>query len=276
MERWVGTAGVFFVGLFVGSFLNVCIYRLPREQSIVRPRSHCFFCGTPLSLWDLIPVGSYLWLKGKCRYCGVLLSSRYLWGELATGLALGLLYLRHGPSLEFCLASLAACALIPIFAIDLEHRIIPHELNWAMAGVGFLRDGLYLGLGRTEPFRLPWPGGTGLPLPASVAGALTGWLLLLLIVHLGRWWFRQEAMGGGDLRFAVAAGAYFGPGNLTLLLLLAIVSGAVVGVMLILLRRRKRRDYIPFGPFLTAAAYLLLLYPRLGSDLWRAYWGTWG
>lgn len=260
METWVGAAVAGIVGLAIGSFLNVCIYRMPREMSIIAPRSHCFFCNTELSGAQLVPVLSWLFLQGRCRFCGVRISGRYALVELATGILVASFFVRYGASVDFFANALFGCILIPIFLIDLEHCIIPTELNIAGILVGLGADlarwltGQYVPWAWTLP-RTAWL----IHLPPSVVGMLLGGGVFLGMVALGSWLFHREAMGGGDVRFAAAAGALFGPTYTFLtFFLLSIFLGAAVGLLLITLRLRSRRDYIPFGPFMVISALALM------------------
>jgi len=254
---------VFVFGLTIGSFLNVCIYRLPREMSLVTPRSHCFHCHTELTAADLVPLVSFLLLRGRCRACGVRFSAQYFWVELATGLILAGLFARHGPTVDFVAQALFACVLIPIFVIDLRHYLIPNELNAVGVLIGLAADGIRIAQDPTALLEVPVPGTAWfLLIPRSVAGLLVGGGVFLLVVVVGTALFHREAMGGGDVKLAAAAGAHFGPGYAFLtFFLLSILLGAVVGVGLIVSRRRSRRDYIPFGPFMVVSALLLMLGP---------------
>jgi leader peptidase (prepilin peptidase)/N-methyltransferase len=260
VETWIGAALAGVVGLAIGSFLNVCIYRMPRGMSIIRPRSHCFFCNTELTAADLVPVVSWFLLQGRCRSCGVRISGRYALVELATGILVAGFFWRYGPSVDFFANALFACILIPIFLIDLEHLIIPTPLNVAGMLVGLGADFARWRTGQYLPVTWNLPGTPWLlHLPPSLVGMLLGGGLFLGVVGLGSWLFRREAMGGGDVRFAAAAGALFGPTYAFLtFFLLSIFLGAAVGLLLIALRLRSRWDYIPFGPFMVLSALVLM------------------
>ncbi|NLM04611.1 MAG: prepilin peptidase, partial [Clostridiales bacterium] len=129
---------VFSIGLIIGSFLNVCIYRIPLEQSIVLPSSHCFHCNTPLNTWDLIPVFSFIFLKGECRYCSTKISPRYLVVEILTGIIFLLLFLKFGLSMEYFFFLILLCILICITFIDYDYKIIPDEFILLGFGYGLI------------------------------------------------------------------------------------------------------------------------------------------
>lgn len=260
METWIGAVLAGVVGLAIGSFLNVCIYRMPRGMSIIAPRSHCFFCNTELTTADLIPVVSWLLLQGRCRSCGARISGRYALVELAAGILVAGFWVRYGLSVEFFANALFGCILIPICLIDLEHLIIPTELNVAGMVVGLGADLGRWWTGQYVPVTWTLPGTAWrLHLPPSLAGMMLGGGVFLGVVALGNWLFHREAMGGGDVRFAAAAGALFGPTYTFLtFFLLSIFLGAGVGLLLIALRLRSRWDYIPFGPFMVLSALILM------------------
>ncbi|MBI3945073.1 MAG: prepilin peptidase [Armatimonadetes bacterium] len=241
----------FALGLAVGSFLNVCIWRMPRDESVVRPPSHCPACDARLRARDLVPVFSFLLQGRKCRYCKAPISWRYAVVELTTAVAFLGLYLVDGAGAPLLFDALLVAALIAIFAIDLEHYIIPHELNYFLMFTGVARE-VYgrLATGQwSHPVHL-----LGIPVPASVVGIALGVAVFAGIGWLGQLAFRQESMGGGDLRLAAGIGAHLGWLGLTASVVLAVVAGAVVGVGLIATGLRKRREYIPFGPFIVLGA----------------------
>lgn len=229
---------VFVLGLLTGSFLNVCIYRLPRGESIVFPPSHCPACGRRLSIAELAPVFSWLWQRGCCRGCGAPVSWRYPAVELLTGLIFFLLYRQLGLTAGFVTSAAFFSGLIIITFIDLEHQLIPNRLVVALSGIAVLRQVL-------------WP---EVALPSAVWGALAGGGILLAVALLSR-----GGMGGGDVKLMLPLGFYFGlPGTL-LLLLLAFVAGGLTGGLLMLLKIKGRKDAIPFGPFLALGALVTAL-----------------
>lgn len=231
-------------GLAVGSFLNVVIDRLPREQSLVYPPSHCDGCHHPLAPWDLVPLFSYLWLRGRCRYCRASIPRRLPLVELATGLAFAYLGWRYGLSLLLPLSLIYYCLFAAIFVIDLEHQVIPNQL---------LYPGLALALG----FSFLWPG-LG-PVRALVGGA-AGFVALLLPYLLSR-----GGMGEGDVKLAGLIGLATGFPLVLLTLLLGILTGGVMAVILLVLRLKARKEAIPFGPFLAGAAVVAIFWGELLS-----------
>lgn len=227
----LAAAAVFVVGAAIGSFLNVVIYRLPRGESIVTPRSRCPHCGTPIAARDNIPVLSYLLLRGRCRNCRGPISPRYPAVELLTAVLLSALWLREGPTLAFAAASLLTLMLIAIFFIDLDHKIVPNVISY---------PGLLLGLLLAIPQgRLP---------DAVLTAAGAGAFFLLIAIASG------GGMGGGDIKLAAMIGAFLGYPATVFALLVAFTTGAAAGLLLIAAGRRSRKDPIPFGPALAVGA----------------------
>lgn len=266
MTEWWLWVLVGALGAVIGSFLNVVIYRLPQRQSLVLPPSHCFSCGEQLGLIDLIPVLSYLLLRGRCRHCGHRFSPRYALVEATTaGLALAAVYL-NGPTPVAAGLFLACCALLVAIFVDIDHMIIPDQVPLLLVGLGLVFDAYRLiTQGREAAIAYSQNlGGTDyvVYLPVSVVGALLGGGVFLVI----GWGFERvmgrPSLGMGDVKLAAGVGALLGPGYPFLaFFLLAMVSGAVISVGLILLRLRRRDQYIPFGPMLAAAAIAMLLWP---------------
>ena len=245
------------LGLAVGSFLNVCIDRLPRGESVVNPPSHCQACGQRLAARDLIPVLSYLWLRGRCRYCRAAIPGRLLWVELATGAMFALLYWRCGVSPELGVMLFYACIYIIIFMVDLEHGLILNRVVYA-GMVGALLIALFL--------PQPWITQLWVHGVANFAlGGAIGFAILLLIAIVSR-----GGMGWGDVKLA----GLIGLGTGFPLVFVALVIGAVLGALgagaLLATKKKGRRESVPFGPFLAVAAMITLLW---GSDILRWYLG---
>jgi leader peptidase (prepilin peptidase)/N-methyltransferase len=234
-------------GLAVGSFLNVVIDRLPYGKSIVFPPSHCPVCGHQLALLDLIPVLSFVFLRGRCRYCGASIPWRLAVVELATGLLFALLWLHYGPGLPLILASLYTGFLIAIFGIDLEHRLVPNRLVYPAIALALLAAPLTPDRGVAE----------------LLGGGALGFGLFLLIALA-----RPGGMGMGDVKLAAFIGLVVGLPQVLVALFVAIMLGGVVGVALLLTRLKTRQDPIPFGPFLVTGGLLAMLW---GDALWRWY-----
>ncbi|WP_051618187.1 prepilin peptidase [Desulfofundulus thermocisternus] len=234
---WIGFFS-FLLGLCTGSFLNVCIHRLPRGMSLVAPPSHCPACGARLGPLDLIPVLSYLFLRGRCRHCRGVISPRYPLVELLTGFGFLLITREYGFHLYTAGLLVLFSVLVVASFIDLDHRIIPDRLTLfalaagvllaALRGADFFRDGLL--------------------------GAALGGGILLLVALLSR-----GGMGGGDVKLAFALGWYLGWQEILVALFLAFLLGAVVGGLWALGTGRTLKTAIPFGPFLSSGAMLAAL-----------------
>jgi len=238
------TAFSILFGAFIGSFLNVCIWRLPRGESIVTPRSHCPKCQKMIRWYDNIPILSYLALRGKCRYCKTPISLQYPLVETVTGLCSFLLMLRFGPSLAYLFYFALVAALIVITAIDLYHQIIPDVISLPGIGVGLLGSLL-----------LPH-----LVFLNSLIGMLLGGGSLFLVATVYQWLFKREGMGGGDVKLLAMIGAFLGWRAVILTILLSSLIGSVTGILIILLKGNDFKYAIPYGPFLSLGAVLCLFY----------------
>jgi leader peptidase (prepilin peptidase)/N-methyltransferase len=238
---WAAGGFVFLLGLMVGSFLNVCIWRLPREETNIRPGSHCPACSSPLGIRDLVPLLSWLFLRGKCRFCAAKISPRYPAVELLTGGLFLVTYLHYGPSLDMIAAMLFSAFMVAITFIDLDHQIILDGMLALLAASGL---GLQLVTGAVG-FWSMWLG-------ALVGGGL---LLILAIVS-------QGGMGGGDVKFAAALGFWLGWPGILLGLFIGFVAGGAVSLLLLVSGLRGRKDFIPFGPFIALGAWIALLYGK--------------
>jgi leader peptidase (prepilin peptidase)/N-methyltransferase len=245
-------------GLLVGSFLNVCISRLPNDESVSTPRSYCPRCGAGIAWYDNIPVVSFLLLAGRCRDCRGRISLRYPLVELLTAVCF-FLALRGGefdwPAFRLCLLS---AVLIGLTVSDLESRILPDEftLGGALAGVllspvVLLPEGLlgYLTGGPTPAAR---------SLAESVSAALVLFGFLWLVGRVYQRWRGREGLGFGDVKLALLLGAFFGLERAVLVLVLGSLLGSVIGLLWIWLRRKDAETYeLPFGSFLGAAGLLV-------------------
>jgi len=294
-------AGIF--GLAIGSFLNVCIDRLPRGESLVHSRSHCEGCSRQLAAGELVPVLSYLVLRGRCRSCGARIPRRLPCVEAATGLIFAGLYLAHGPTGVFILLAAYACILIVVFVIDLEHGLILNKVVY---------PALALALVVAAVVPPQWLGGLGPhPVVSAAAGAATGFALLFLVAVLSQLIYSrqsggndedptaatergngqtsggaenqtqshespgegddtQTAMGWGDVKLAAFMGAATGFPIIFVALFVGIILGGVVGILLLALRKKGRKQAIPFGPFLAAGTMASLLW---GSTILQWYLG---
>ncbi len=244
------------LGLAVGSFLNVCIDRLPLNKSIVFPPSHCEACQHKLAAKDLIPVFSYLRLRGRCRYCKAAVPRRLFWVELATALIFALLSWYYGLSPALGIMAFYACLFIIIFVIDLEQGLILNKVVYPGMVVAFLLA-LY-----------PWPWLTqsiGMRVAYAALGGGIGFALFLLIALVSR-----GGMGWGDVKLAALIGLATGFPLVFLAIIMGAILGGIVAVALVIAKRRKRRETIPFGPFLALATMITLLW---GNNILSWYLG---
>jgi len=232
------------LGAIVGSFLNVCILRLPNEESIIFPGSHCPQCKKPIQFYDNIPLVSYILLKGKCRYCKKTISIQYPFVEGITALSSFLLFVRFGLSLSYLLYLVFVAALIVITVIDLYHQIIPDVISLPGIGVGLLASLM----------------NPQITFFNSFLGALLGGGSLFLVAIVYQWLFKREGMGGGDVKLLAMIGAFLGWKAVILTILLSSFIGSVTGIILMILKGKDFKYAIPFGPFLSLGAVIALFY----------------
>jgi len=272
MPFWLGAAIVFVYGAVVGSFLNVLICRLPAEESIVFPASHCPKCKAKLKFWDLIPLLSFLALRRKCRYCGSPISWRYFGVELLTAAVFVGLYWRYQFRLEFFGFALLSGALIAAFFIDLEHWIIPDQISFFGMALGVVMDIAGLVAHKHELWRIPVPfASLDIPMLASIPSLVGCGGIFYVIAAVGEKIFKKEAMGGGDVKLAAAIGANLLFPKAMVAFFVAIFVGALIGVVLLVARRKSGKDPVPFGPMMVAGVFAVLLaYPQL-QMAWRAW-----
>ncbi len=238
----------FVVGAAVGSFLNVCIFRIPEGKSIVLPSSHCFSCGKPIRYYDNIPILSFLILRGACRNCGAKLSFQYPAVELLTGVMSLVLYRTYGLSFSFLFTFLFTATLIVITFIDLRHQIIPHALT--LPGIPFFCFAavFFMGLAPLEGFLGIMIGAGSLYFVAVYYEALTG----------------REGMGGGDINLIAMMGGFLGWKSLIYIILVSSFAGAIIGIALMIGKGKDTKYAVPFGPFLSIGAVSYLFF----SEYW--------
>jgi leader peptidase (prepilin peptidase)/N-methyltransferase len=247
---------IFVLGLAIGSFLNVCIYRIPLNKSIIFPASFCPKCGMKISIMDNFPLVSFILLKGRCRNCQAPISIRYPIVELITALLFLLIFFKDGLSWQFLKEIILCCSLIIIFFIDLEHRIIPDVITLPGIVVGFIFSFL------TPPITFL----------TSLLGFLAGGLLFYLTAILGEAIFKKEGMGGGDVKLAAMLGAFLGWQNILVIFFLSAVLGSIGGIIAIFLSSEiKKTRIIPFGPFIALAAIITVFW---GDQLINFYLRT--
>jgi len=237
-------AGV--LGLLLGSFLNVCTLRWPKRESVVKPPSHCGSCNARIQWYDNIPVLSWLLLRGRCRSCEASISIQYPMVELATGLIWAGMFLRHGLDPEALRGSVFLTILFGIALTDARFYIIPDE---------FSLGGLVLGLG------LAFMEG-GLDIVQSLVGAALGFGILVAVAVVGKWLFKKDAMGGGDIKMMAMVGAFLGGAGVLLTLFLGALLGAVVFGPI----SWKTGKLVPFGIFLAAGAVVTYAWGDLILD----------
>jgi leader peptidase (prepilin peptidase)/N-methyltransferase len=254
------TVGFALLGLAVGSFLNLCIDRLPGGKSIVRPGSHCDNCNQSLKAVDLVPVFSYIWLKGRCRYCGARIPLRSPIVEFATAAIFAFLAWHYGLSLELAFAVIYASIFIVIFAIDLEQELILNIVVFPAMILAFAFSFFWGG------FEELWPQiGPGFVLSALLGGVV-GFVLMLLPYLLTR----GRGMGYGDVKLAALIGLMSGFPLVLVALLVGIIAGGLVAVFLLLSRMVKsRKAAIPYGPFLAVGAMVALIW---GDKIFQWWW----
>jgi leader peptidase (prepilin peptidase)/N-methyltransferase len=240
------------LGLAVGSFLNVCIYRIPLKKSIVNPPSSCPHCGERIKFYDNIPLISYLFLLGRCRHCRHPISWHYPAVEVLTGLLSLALYMRYGFSYQYILLLLFTSGLVAISFIDLRHQIIPDVLSLPGIAVGFAASFFLVHLSWLD----------------SVIGIIAGGGSLYLVAFIYHRLTGKEGMGGGDVKLLAMIGAWIGWRSLPLIVLISSLTGAIIGCVVLVLAGKGFRVRIPFGPFLSLGA---LLYLFLGPQLTRWY-----
>jgi leader peptidase (prepilin peptidase)/N-methyltransferase len=278
---------VFLLGLVVGSFLNVVIYRLPiilerewRSQAaevlstadaatteaaplapftLSTPRSACPKCKAPIAAWQNVPVVSWLVLRGRCASCRTTISARYPIVELATGILSAWVAWHFGFGAPAACALLVTWSLIALTGIDIDHQLLPDNITLPLMWAGLVAA---VAVGPA----------TGAALPVSpkeaLIGAAAGYLSLWLVFHAFRLVTGKEGMGYGDFKLFAALGAWLGWKLLPLVLILSAATGAVLGILMIALRGRDRSAPMPFGPYLAAAGWLAMMY---GDSLVNGY-----
>jgi leader peptidase (prepilin peptidase)/N-methyltransferase len=242
----------FLMGICIGSFLNVCIYRLPVSKSIVHPRSMCPNCETLIRSYDNIPLFSYLWLKGRCRRCKVKIPLRYPMVELLGGLfALGT-YLKFGLSIETLIYYVFIAALLVVTFIDLDHRIIPDVITLPGIPICFVAS---LALPDT-------------PYKDALLGILIGGGSLFLVAWIYSILTKKEGMGGGDIKLLAMMGAIVGWQGVLFTVFVASLVGTMAGFAAMLQSRKGMKLAVPFGPFLSIGG---ITYIFFGTELVNWY-----
>ncbi|MEJ2721951.1 MAG: prepilin peptidase [bacterium] len=243
----------FVAGLLVGSFLNVLIYRLPRNESVVVGRSRCTACRRDIAWYDNVPVVSYVLLKGRCRHCASRISARYPAVELLSGLIAALLVSHYGLTLLSLWLYMFLAILLVVTLVDWSHRIIPDALSLGGIVLGWAGALVCLPIGLAD----------------SLIGTLAGGGLLFVIAGAYKIIRKRDGMGGGDIKLMAMIGSFLGWQMVFPVLLIASFFGAAYGVYL-LIRGESSRAAVAFGSFLAPAAAVVLIF---GAEIWRGYVG---
>ena len=265
---------VFCFGACMGSFLNVCIYRIPLEQSVITPRSHCPHCNKEISWYDNIPLVSFFVLKARCRNCGGTISPRYIIVEALIAVLFVIVWLKLAPTgltPVLHLAPVFSFGVIPVYwlavfglalgtFVDIEHMIIPDRVSLGGIVMGIAFSCLV-------PAMQMQPDGYG-GFIASVLGAAVGVGLLWFVAVLGKLVFRKDAMGMGDVKLMGAIGAFLGWPSVIFTLMMSSLLGAVVGLTMVFTGKKEMQSRIPYGPYIALAALIWLLW---GPSILMAY-----
>ena len=230
--------------IMIGSFYNVCIHRMIKGESIVYPSSYCPNCGHPLVPLDLVPILSYVFLLGRCRYCKSKISLRYPMVEIITPILSILLYNTYGLSLQFVGYFIFAGILIIVTFIDIRQQIIPNQ----MIIIGLISGMLFSLINITTGFL------------DALLGLILGSGSLLMIALISLLIFKKQGMGGGDIKLLGVIGLFLGWKLTLLTLLFSIYIGGIFSALLLLFKLKKKGEYIPFGPFISLASIIALLW----------------
>ena len=244
---------IFIFGSCIGSFLNVCIYRIPDSRSIVKPRSMCPECNSLIRFYDNIPILSYLLLMGKCRRCGAKISARYPAIELLTGILACACFIKFGFSAEAIIYFCLMAALVVISFIDIDHKIVPDSISLPAIPIGLISSFVLPSIHFTEAF----------------IGMLVGGGILYFIAWSYQFITGKEGMGGGDIKLLAMIGAFIGWKGVLVAIFIASATGAFVGFFLMLVAHKNMKYAVPFGPFLSMGA---IVYIFKGSELIQWYY----
>ena len=245
---------IFILGTCLGSFANVCIYRLPKNKQIISGRSFCPNCKKKISWYDNLPLISFINLNNKCRKCNKSISPRYFLVELTTGITFLLIYLNFQNSLTIIFLSILSLILIIIFFIDLENFIIPDSLNFTIMGLALLKN--FLPNFNTSLIH---------EIDQSIIGGMVGYLSIWLIIFLYKTIKKIDGMGLGDAKLMAAIGFLFGWQSVPFILFVSSILGLIFVIPSLIKKQKNMRTEIPFGPFIILAC---LIYFAYGSQLY--------
>lgn len=235
---------IFITGLIIGSFLNVCIFRIPKGQSISFPPSHCMSCGNRIKPYDLIPVISYIILKGKCRYCKEKISVRYPLVELITGLLFLAVYIKFNIGFELIKYFFLISLMIVIGMIDFDTTDVYSKTTWTgiVGGIIFIiLSYIFLHKSIVECLQFLY------------GGLLAGGVIAIIIII-------TKGMGWGDFEICLLSGLYLGFKQSIVMLLISFITGGICGIFLIISKKKTRKDYIPFGPYIAFSCIITIFF----------------
>jgi len=255
------SSAAFVLGAMVGSFLNVCIVRLPEGESIITPRSHCPGCKTLIPFYDNIPLISYLALRGRCRFCNETISPRYFVVELLMASLTVALWYRFGLGPVFIVNFIFVAALIVISFIDLDVRIVPDVISLPGVGLGLVWSIVSSLLSIGDPSVIPSP-------VSSLLGIVIGGGFLLLVAWAYEFFTGVEGMGGGDVKLLAMIGAFLGWPSVPVTIFLGSLAGSIVGLSFMAIKGFDRKYALPFAPFLCFGALFHLFF---GKEVIRFY-----
>ena len=233
---------ILIIGLIVGSFLNVVIYRLPLKKSIIFPSSHCPNCENKLKYYDLVPVFSFIFSKGKCRYCGEKISLQYPIVELLTALLFLLAFLNYGLASEFIIFIILISSLIVVSFIDIKYQIIPNEITFSFIPFGLIFSLVFNHISFVNSL-------LGLVIPA-------GLLLLIAFIY-------KKGMGIGDVKLIGMIGVFIGWRYALISIFIGALFGSIYGIYMMIFGKMDRKTRIPFGPFISLGAIIMILYGNI-------------
>lgn len=245
-SQFFGYTVVILASLSIGSFLNVLMYRLPREESIIFPASHCPHCLTPIQYRDNIPIFGYLLLRGRCRTCHTHISIQYPVVEFITAFFFVALFSLYGVSVNFISEAVLACILLVALVIDLQYMHIPDRLTFTSGIIGLVFS-----------LRFGWHG-----LLRSFKGALIGIAILSIMSFIGKILYKKESMGWGDFKLIAVTGFFLGPRWNGIALILSITIGGIWGMIQLISGKKEGKDEIPFAPFIAAGCFLVMLFRK--------------
>lgn len=255
----------FLFGAIVGSFLNVCIFRVPLGKSLISPSSRCPQCKAPIKAYDNIPILSYFLLGGRCRSCRAPISARYPLVEGMTALFSVFLMLKFGLSASFFISFILISSLVVVSFIDLDHRIIPDTISLPGIILGLLAS--FMKPAGQNDFLVRFvfrtvKGGINMATLDSLLGIFIGGGLLYAVAVLFYWVTKKEGMGGGDIKLLAMIGAFLGWTSTVFTIVVSSLIGSIVGVALMVAKGADSKYAIPFGPFLSMGAVIYLFFGR--------------